>query len=494
MDEVRVKNFGAGQDDMFVGSIESFNKKYGSDPEAEVPTASESIRINGPVEWLYGPFTATRQFSAKYNKNIYIFGEIHHDETGCDGLGYGQLINQLILSLIEDPEVPFLDIFVEIPFQNHVLGYDEITWEMMLDTFNRDRFMDLSYSLKKCHSLKERIKNRSLCNKYRLHSFEISQIVSRNRFHTTAQDMIKEFEQELLEDKSELFYLVKNINWRNHQLKTQRIGLLQNDPEFLKLLNRIKKFYFDLILSLRPDAPSASSAAGVSKNEYRWLKIIMGNSRIKKQYLNVNKHYPEVTDVVKQYILMYRDLILGIEMPDSLIGNFVPTSSTAALKLNTIQIVYDVLSVLDREERTVEKYKIMMEKCKSYALLGNFSNFIRIIGRQLINIRTLSTDVYNILRIFKTYDTKRYKISDLIQPEKANNVIIYGGNSHAVHARAMLNMLEFQLLEESQSDTDNPLLVELGFANLNKRCVEIKNFKQPFFTREAPPETKSKVE
>ena len=37
----------------------------------------------------------------------------------------------------------------------------------------------------------------------------------------------------------------------------------------------------------------------------------MGNSRIKKQYLNVNEYYPEVTDKVKQYVLMYRDLILG---------------------------------------------------------------------------------------------------------------------------------------------------------------------------------------
>ena len=73
MDEVRVKNFGATQNDMFIGSVKSFNKTHGSDPEAEVPTASESVRINGPIQWLYGPFTATRQFSDKYNKNIYIF-------------------------------------------------------------------------------------------------------------------------------------------------------------------------------------------------------------------------------------------------------------------------------------------------------------------------------------------------------------------------------------------------------------------------------------
>ena len=487
MDEVRVKNFGATQNDMFIGSVKSFNKTHGSDPEAEVPTASESVRINGPIQWLYGPFTATRQFSDKYNKNIYIFGEIHHDETGCEGPGYGQLINQLILSLIEDPEVPFLDIFVEIPFQNHVLGYDEITWEMLLDTFSRDRFLDLAYSLKKCHSLKERMKNGSFCNKYRLHSFEISQIVSRNTIKPTTLDIIKEFQQEFLEDKSEIFYLVKNINWRNQQLENGKLVKLLHDPYFLKLLVRIKKFYFSLILSLRTD--TTVMVNGVSKNEYKWLRIIMGNSRIKKQYLNVNKYYPEVTDKVKQYVLMYRDLILGKKMPYSLIGNFVPTSSIADLKLNKIQIVYDVLAVLDGGENTIDNYRMMMEKCINYEFLGNFSNFLRKIRKQLTNIRTLSTDVYNILRIFKIYDTKRYAIPDFTQPDESNNVIIYGGEQHAVHARAMLNMLEFQLLEESENDTVNPLLAEIGLASVNKKCVELRNFKQPFFTKQAPPQT-----
>ena len=93
------------------------------------------------------------------------------------------------------------------------------------------------------------------------------------------------------------------------------------------------------------------------------------------------------------------------------------------------------------------------------------------------------------MRIFKIYDTKRYAIADFTQPDESNNVIIYGGEQHAVHARAMLNMLEFQLLEESANDTVNPLLAEIGLASVNKKCVELRNFKQPFFTKQAPPQT-----
>ena len=59
-------------------------------------------------------------------------------------------------------------------------------------------------------------------------------------------------------------------------------------------------------------------------------------------------------------------------MPYSLIGNFVPTSSIADLKLNKIQIVYDVLAVLDGGENTIDNYRMMMEKCVNYEFLGNF--------------------------------------------------------------------------------------------------------------------------
>ena len=71
----------------------------------------------------------------------------------------------------------------------------------------------------------------------------------------------------------------------------------------------------------------------------------------------------------------------------------------------------------------------------------------------------------------KEIEEKGYK-GATDQPDKAHNVIIYAGNAHSEIYRKFLKQLDFK--EIAKTGVSSSEFVT---------CINMKNFKQPFFSR-----------
>lgn len=111
---------------------------------------------------------------------------------------------------------------------------------------------------------------------------------------------------------------------------------------------------------------------------------------------------------------------------------------------NLLYAPYYYLSILQKTIDSVEKIRIL-------DLVSGFMNYIT-------GSMACIMDIYLLSRVFRTF-------RDSVSPQ---NIIIYVGDHHAESYRQVLNMLDFTLIASSRTD-DN-------------KCLDISNFKQPFFT------------
>ena len=102
--------------------------------------------------------------------------------------------------------------------------------------------------------------------------------------------------------------------------------------------------------------------------------------------------------------------------------------------------------------------------------------------KKTVSINSVVVDMYTITRMFKKFKNVKN------QPERPRNIILYTGDSHSTRIRKFLKQLDFKVINETDG-------IPYDYHNNNKyyknspaytNCIDITNFKQPFFS-EYPP-------
>jgi hypothetical protein len=104
------------------------------------------------------------------------------------------------------------------------------------------------------------------------------------------------------------------------------------------------------------------------------------------------------------------------------------------------------------------------------------------IHQSIAKVNALYTDLYTLLRIFKTFNMseikeKAYKQAT-DQPDKAHNIIIYGGDFHGQTYRKFLKeVLDFDKIEVAGKEEPYKKMGEKMY------CIDMKTIKQPLFSK-----------
>ena len=137
--------------------------------------------------------------------------------------------------------------------------------------------------------------------------------------------------------------------------------------------------------------------------------------------------------------------------------------------------------------KIVKKYRdIWLEnvtivlKNHEYPILTFYHAFI-IIHESIIKVNSLYTDLYTLLRIFKKFNISEIKEKAYDQatdqPEKAHNIIIYGGDFHAqTYRKFFTEVLNFDKLEVAGKEEPYKEIGEKMY------CIDMKTISQPLFS------------
>lgn len=93
--------------------------------------------------------------------------------------------------------------------------------------------------------------------------------------------------------------------------------------------------------------------------------------------------------------------------------------------------------------------------------------------------QTAITDIYTILRMFKTYNNYEQD-ENKRQPSKSNFCVYYGGETHAKTIREVLEMLGYKMYENTTSSKQKYNLC-LNMRPTKQKKLNIPNIRQPFF-------------
>jgi hypothetical protein len=126
---------------------------------------------------------------------------------------------------------------------------------------------------------------------------------------------------------------------------------------------------------------------------------------------------------------------------------------------------------------------INYQKNSDDVLLDSMNTITNYLGTTLIHF----ADVYLIARVFKDFDMKKKKDKSYFdQPNRAHNIIIYCGNSHANNYRDFLSSMGFHDIDHTGNLREKP---QKRIFNTPKNCVDMRKIKQPFFSYSNLPTT-----
>ena len=131
---------------------------------------------------------------------------------------------------------------------------------------------------------------------------------------------------------------------------------------------------------------------------------------------------------------------------------------------------------------TGQKYKQQFQECIPILLTTsdskNYTSCFWKVHSATTYLNSIITDAYTLARIFKRFDITKSKAqnlnSNIHQPTRPHNIIIYGGNAHAILYREFL--MSIGSVEVAQ--TSNVVGA--------KNCVNLENFPMPFFSNFPP--------
>ena len=119
------------------------------------------------------------------------------------------------------------------------------------------------------------------------------------------------------------------------------------------------------------------------------------------------------------------------------------------------------------------------DKFKDIEFVSAFENILNTIS----SVNALYTDLYTLLRIFKTFNMsemkeKAYKEAT-DQPDKAHNIIIYAGDLHSqIYRKFLTDVLNFDKIEVAGKEEPYDHVGEEMY------CIDMKTITQPLFSKE----------
>ena len=403
---------------------------------------SKQIQTFPTVDFIGGPHTLTLHWSDKYNKIIYIFGEIHREKV-CDYENM-MLVEDYIRRLFRVSSA-FIDFFLEIS----MFIKDKYTYKFSHDSTTDFRLQNLQEQNIKCIESSQRQENRE-CDNRRVHFIDIRQGVEtekERRLITMNSSVIFEI------------YAVKLMEFIPTQ--DEETILFYGDDSQLNVVKMIKyksQIIGDINYIFRSDdvKPLLDFILFGTKETYEdfWKKEIEAHEFIKHE-LSKSTDETKIREFAEEEFKKISD-------------NFID-------------------SILMLREYFTSYYDETSGYCDFYKLLNpdlvgdyiDFFSFFVEFSEQLMIFNAILVDVYTLARMFKKFQLNHTRKSGTTrktdEPEEPHNIIIYAGDRHSRNIRRFLDeKLGFELISESKGDRD------VDF------CVDIRHFEQPFFSSWPP--------
>lgn len=393
---------------------------------------------------IVGPITLTEQYSKKYNKRLYIFGDLHKIDSHCPKNTKKSIsIEPFIEETLKQNQDKTIDFFLERDYiQEGVENPREIELYEQSKTSNyifriNDYFRNcFKVSKKECQFENTRFHYsdiRTLDNTYLnnivklLRQFEIVSTL----LPKSEEEMEIEFLRQILvyfnnltEDTQYVASMRKNFD--DICMETKIIKQICNIDD-INLSAELYMYFENEYDLLRCDTILNSSLAKLVYNKSKFLSM----SRIETNYddISLSDIEYEITDFIpKKWIKKPAFQWIG----------------------HLIQTIHKMLS-----SKTINKKKLLIEYERLFKTFDLLFGFI-------IEGFSIFMDFYIVSRIFRSF-------KDAVTP---SHIIIYAGNSHSENIRTLLDRLDFELVNEAISND-----VEQN----DFQCIDIRMFKQPFF-------------
>ena len=369
-------------------------------------------------KFIGGPLTLTCHFSKEYNKMIYIFGEYHTNKTNCGEFSSTNkmLVEDFIYELIDKTDV-FIDIFLEINAiqrkGKEYKSYDGIS--------NSRSMSELFNKLQKCVPYNTRHDN--TCRLARVNYFDIRKI--NNNSYNNFYKYIFDVYHTCLEHIQYIYNLENSYD--KDEISEEQYDQLEQ-TKIIKTFDEIKKI--------------------IELNNKRYnLFYYLTNDNVENFWLE--RMYNNV------YVIHELKKITDEELHEKITDFFEQTIRTF---------------VYSNKENWNDNINILLDTKTN---MNDYIKSVNIIFKTCISLLSRICDMYTICRMFKDFDLERkpYEGADYKdQPKRANNIIIYAGDSHSIFYRAFLDKMQFK---------------KISATSKSLTCVDLTNFPLPFFSMSA---------
>jgi hypothetical protein len=355
-------------------------------------------------DFIGGPHTLTLHWSSKYNKIIYIFGEMHRNNL-CD---YDNMITiENYLFYLFGNSGAFIDFFLEIP----ILVEGKYKYLFYSDIKTASRINILREENVKCIETSQRQKNTE-CDTKRVHFIDIRQGLSTKE------------ERKLITINSTVIFQT----FFERKLRPFRpYKIIENQKEIISLINDI----FNSDDDVKP-----------------LLHFILYGT----------KETCELFYEKEMETHVYNKDELSRSTEETKIRDFAKEEFTKELGQFFVSILYirQYFITCYDEETGICDFNKLVDLC-DYVL---FFKYLFEFNEQLLILNSILVDVYTLARIFKKFNLNHTRKTD--EPTEPHNIIIYAGDSHSQSIRRFLyDKLGFDLISESKGDRKVDFCVDI---------------------------------
>ena len=392
---------------------------------------SKQIEKTPTVDFIGGPHTLTLHWSDKYNKIIYIFGEVHRKKVcNYDNM---MLVENYLKRLFRVSSA-FIDFFLEIPM--FIKGKYKYNFDY------DSRLNILRNQNKECIETSQIQKNIH-CDTKRIHFIDIRQATEFEFFKLNSTVYFQK----------NLHYFIINNDLSSDELKSFYDGDKEAQNSF-----KIVKDKLAIIYNL---------TSSIFKGDDTNLKptidfIVSGTEETYEEFCK---------EQIKTHEFISDELSKSTE--ETKIRYFAK-KEFKKLRDSFIQKIYKLRTYLTKcYDKTSKTYNF--DQLSDYEYIEFFIKLSNFFG-DLVKLNSILVDIYTLARMFKKFELNHTRNSGTTrktdEPAEPHNIIMYAGDSHSKRVRRFLHeTLEFDLISESKG---------VDF------CVDIRNFEQPFFSSWPP--------
>jgi hypothetical protein len=414
---------------------------HSSESNPELPPENKKPIVN----YIGGPIDLTMQWSKKYKKLIYIFGEIHSENTDCEKFKikdkfYGKqntmLIEDYLEQLVRNTDV-FIDFYLEIGREYNQSSSrigkiaERFKWCFYAPKDYIYGMGKWDYDVPEIGWMIEhyKIENGIRCWLSRMHYFDLRKAA-------------KDVDPDII---STVCVIMVGLFYKLERIKKKSDGDTKEYPKAITdFLNEID---FDISIKWRLEKISEIKTDD-DYNEF-WDKQINLHRFLSKKVIKSSIHI-KIKSFIKKEIL---------------------NTNFRGFTINRKVLVDSVNKFI----KTINKYLIN----GVYDFTGAPASDIELIAdadciSQLVAINSYVADYYLLCRIFREFDISGDSITErwTDEPKEPHNIIIYAGRLHSVKIRKFLEEeLEFEMIH-------NTNMYDIPIEN----CISMEDFPQPFFS------------